>query len=79
MTMGDFDDECIHGMDPAWCSVCLKGPATYSFKEPTVLPEGPAFPARFPGDCPGCNLPVVEGQIIRKWSDERYRHQGCTP
>jgi hypothetical protein len=66
--------ECIHGIDPTWCSTCLHGPD--QAEKPALLAT---FTARYPGHRDGCNLPITEGQTIERWSDDSYRHEGCAP
>jgi hypothetical protein len=88
---GQQTAECIHGLDtPAWCSICRHGPTA---PRAGLHPDTPdddceqmsqllcdgVFGARHPGHCPGCNLPIHVGQPIARWSDRRYRHDGCTP
>ena len=64
--------DCIHGLDTGWCSLCLHtaGPIEVVTVEAT-------FPAKFDGDCPACNLPIMVGQTIHKLSNDRYIHKGC--
>ena len=71
------ETECIHGMDPAWCSLC-KAPIVGESKADILIDNGP-YQARYDGQCPSCDLPIHEGQLIYRWTDERYRHEGCTP
>ena len=35
------------------------------------------FPARFAGQCPECDLPIVEGERIVKTTRDRYLHSRC--
>lgn len=42
-------------------------------------PEGPVFEARHGGQCPDCNLPVRPGERVRKWTNQRYYHEDCSP
>jgi hypothetical protein len=69
-----MSEECKHGLDPQWCSICLHG-----------LPKRDAITVEFvmtakhPGQCHACNLPVAEGQRIAKLSNETYVHVGCRP
>lgn len=62
--------ECIHGLEPAWCSICRTSPHEIRDAEPI----GSGFTAQFDGHCPDCNLPVRPGESIRRWSDDSYRH-----
>ena len=69
---------CAHGMpSPASCVTCIEdGPvAPPTRSEPVTVVA--TFRARFDGQCPGCNLPIVPGQIAHILSDERRVHQGC--
>lgn len=65
-------DECMHGLPAGTCSSC---------KHPLTAPAAPTvehtFIARRDGHCPGCNLPISEGDHIAKMSDETYRHRWC--
>lgn len=68
-------DECPHGLDARWCSICLHG-----IPKPEPAPTIEAtFTARFDGYCQGCHLPVSKGQRIHKLSNDTYRHEGCQP
>lgn len=52
------DEECIHGMDSSWCSLCRHP------KSETHMIEMRTIKAKFNGQCPTCNLPIYEGQFI---------------
>lgn len=68
-------DECPHGMeDPAWCSLCKRGPT-----KPEPVTVVARFPARYDGQCPGCDLPIKVGQLVAKLSNDTYVHEGCAP
>jgi len=66
-------DDCRHGLDPRTCSACLGKPPLG--QEPEVAER--VFAAKFPGDCPGCNLPIHVGERIAGTSRGRYLHEGC--
>ena len=70
---------CAHGMpSPASCIVCMdEGNIAPGWEGPGPEAMGRPFPAKFDGDCPGCDLTIHEGQSIRRWSDARYRHEWC--
>jgi hypothetical protein len=73
MSAAAYHDECLHGMNPAWCSHCL------ARSRPPVVPvPGPPFLARVDGHCSGCNLPIHPGQVIRR-AGARYLHERCEP
>lgn len=67
------DEECPHGLDSRWCSICLHG-VSKPPEQPTVEAT---FAARFDGYCSPCNLPISAGQVISKLSDGRYVHKEC--
>ena len=70
----DEDDECKHGLDPRWCSLCLQhGPA-----KPEPVEVVAVFRARYDGDCPACDLPIRPGEMAAKLSNERTVHKWCT-
>lgn len=73
--------ECTHGMPtPASCFECMEdGPVAPPTRNVPETVDGPAFAANWPGECPGCDRPIVVGQTIRATSRGRYVHQGCTP
>lgn len=80
MVADDDGDECIHGLDPRWCGVCLHGPA----KDPVAQHEperaGDRFTAGFEGHCRECDLPIKPGQTITKLTpSDRYVHGDCAP
>ena len=70
---------CTHGMpSPASCIVCMdEGNVDPGMPDLGPEPMGRPFPAKFDGHCDGCNLPISAGQRVRRWSDAKYRHQGC--
>lgn len=75
--------ECEHGSDPQSCPPCRAAAGKPS--KPAVLAStlGEPFAARFAGQCPGCNLPIREGQRIRSlsttWQETMWVHVGCEP
>ncbi len=69
------DEECIHGLTAATCALCKHGPSK---------PSGPpqievTFKAKFEGECPDCRTPIHVGDIVHRYSNERYYHEGCSP
>lgn len=68
---------CDHGMPtPASCIDCMdEGNIAPVRREPVTVEA--RFPARFPGQCPGCNLAIHEGEQIVRMSDDTYRHGRC--
>lgn len=74
MAAPDSMEECIHGMETAWCVMC-NGRAAHEAKAPADAPR--VFHSKFEGQCPGCNLPIQVGQLIA-WMPERpARHKDC--
>lgn len=72
---------CTHGMPtPAACVDCmLDGPVAPPKRAPRVAVVGVPSPARFPGHCNGCNLPICVGDAIVRLSNDTYRHERCAP
>ena len=73
MTAGTV--ECIHGLDPRGCTICIHG---VSRPEPVTVVYGP-LEASLGGQCSECDLPVVAGQMIVYLSTGRWVHDGCQP
>ena len=69
------DDECIHGLGPIAACVLCNGRA----KREAEAVRWVTFFARWPGHCPGCNLPIVEGQMIAWHQGAAAHHDGCQP
>lgn len=71
---------CPHGEPhPSACPECVD---TTPVPAPVEEPErasGYAFEARWPGQCPGCDLPISPGQSVKRTSRRRYFHERCTP
>lgn len=62
------EEECKHGMDPAWCSICKapekKRAEQWSGSSTPVLHDGDVV-ARFDGVCAAeCGRPIEEGDAI---------------
>lgn len=73
---------CDHGMpSPGSCLDCMDEgmlPPPPPPKKPKAI--GYRIPARYPGHCRGCNLPITVNQFIRAVSDgSGYVHDGCEP
>jgi hypothetical protein len=69
--------ECIHLLDAATCSICNGRDAR---EKADAIPKVEAtFQARFAGECPECEFPIHEGQVVHRLSTGRYVHQGCQP
>lgn len=69
------EDECPHGLDARWCSICLHG-ITKPEPPPTIEAT---FRSRYDGHCPTCNLPITVGEVIHRLSNDRYVHEDCRP
>lgn len=72
-------DECPHSpaLTPDTCSLCKQADQPDRSRHLTNT-----FPARYDGQCPGCNLPISVGQIIvMAWTgedgDRKAYHKGC--
>lgn len=70
-----MDDECIHGLMPISCSICLHG---ISKAQPPATIEA-TFKARYDGICPDCKQNIDAGEVIHKLSTGAYVHDGCQP
>lgn len=74
-------DECIHGLNQAWCSTCKTA------NQPAIVTYGGAALARFPAVCPSCTTPIEIGDLIvgrtvtraGQTVDSGWVHQECTP
>lgn len=73
--MADLPEECIHSivLTPEECTLCRQAPLVKTHPNS----PGVTFPARLPGQCPSCDLPIQVGQHITRWDDGRYRHSWC--
>ena len=77
------DLECPHSiaLTRDTCSICIEGPRTAEIQ---VTPVGPPLEAKYIGTCPCCHFPIRPGQLIRRYSNDRYYHASpseapCTP
>lgn len=71
---------CAHGMpSKGACVECMYDEGLGGEPVEPLTLIGSPFPAQFPGDCPGCNLPIYKGEPIARRSDDRYVHEGCAP
>lgn len=73
--------DCSHGMpDPKSCFECMEDGPVAPPTKPTVPTLVATFNATYPGDCPGCLVPIRVGDRIGSWTDGRYRHAvWCEP
>jgi hypothetical protein len=70
--------ECIHGMQPDWCSLCRKlpDPDVELASRPRPTGPGPWFEARWPSRCP-CGEPIRGGDEIRADGQGQYTGRCC--
>lgn len=67
------DEECIHGIWPAdVCTIC-----NGKDRAETTEAHWRMFPAKYPGHCHGCDLPISVGQRIAWQEDSPVYHEGC--
>jgi hypothetical protein len=66
------EDECPHGLDARWCTICLHG-----VTRPQPVTVVATFLAMLEGQCPGCDLPIYVGQVLHKMSNGPVVHKGC--
>jgi hypothetical protein len=64
--------ECIHGLDDDWCAICKHGPDRPA---PEIVEY--KFKARYDGQCPACNLPIMVGQSCARTTRGRTVHDRC--
>lgn len=79
-------DECIHGLGPvAHCTICNgRDQADFlaTFNGEQHHPR--VFQAKYPGQCPGCDLPIMVGQSVA-WLPRASNthnpifHEACWP
>lgn len=73
-------DLCDCGADLRGCCIdCLTGKPPERPNPPADRPDavGPAWPAKWPGHCSGCNTAIHEDQPIRRMTDGTYQHERC--
>lgn len=71
---GVSDDECMHLLDPATCTLCNGHDKRERGRKPVAL--GRSFPARFDGWCGGCGGDIETGESIVR-TDDGYVHVHC--
>lgn len=68
------DEECIHGIPEAFCTYCNGREK----REAVARAEQPrTFRASYDGQCPGCNLPIVRGQMVAWLPERQATHEEC--
>jgi hypothetical protein len=70
---------CIHEMEPAGCAWCrtVPAPPASPFSKPAGAGIGPAFTARYDGECAGCGESFETGDTIRAVDHGGYIHDEC--
>lgn len=71
---------CAHGMPtPASCVDCMYEGNVPPAPPPEVerINQG-SFIAKWDGQCPDCNLPIVHGQWLVRSTHGRYFHEHCS-
>jgi hypothetical protein len=68
------DSECIHGMEYG-CSICSGKDVRRRESEGIEY----SYRAKYEGQCPGCDLPIVVGQQCVKTTRGRNLHADCLP
>ena len=75
-TIDQDADECIHGIYPASsCSICNGN----QHERVLLAQDWRTFPAKYDGNCAGCDLPISVGQWIVWRPDSPTYHDGCEP
>ena len=73
--LSDMDEqgECIHGIWPASvCTVC-----NGKDRKAETEVHWRTFPAKYAGQCAGCDLPINVGDIIAWQEGQPIYHEGC--
>jgi hypothetical protein len=66
-------EECIHGLDPSWCGVCLDK----TRPKPAPVEIGPAIAAKYSGRCTfKCGGDIEPGDRIVS-VDLAWAHEAC--
>lgn len=68
-------DECKHGMVPAWCAAC-RGLVDESYSSAHI---DYTFEAKYAGKCAGCGKPFAEGVTVGKTTDGDIIDKRCFP
>lgn len=63
------------GGPPEWCSICRHGATRKPHR--AYLADSHAYPARFDGQCPACNLPIHVGAPIVHTTAGVFVHDTC--
>lgn len=61
MTVAPGEEECKHGINPQWCSLCLH-PGVSAVRDHIEA----TFEARYTGNCPDCHEPIEKGDVVHK-------------
>lgn len=73
--------ECEHFgrmIFPSECALCSGAAAKLADEQQAAAVER-TFAARWPGQCPACNLPITVGQMIRWQPGLQVIHEECAP
>jgi hypothetical protein len=70
------DIECVHGMEYG-CSICSGKDRASKRAEAEEVEFG--YRAKYEGQCPECDLPIVVGQQCVKTTKDRNLHADCLP
>jgi alkyl hydroperoxide reductase subunit AhpF len=68
------EQECIHLLDPATCTLC-NGRAKREADAARAVVR--IFGARYTGQCKACDGPIYPGRRIAELGDGSYVHEDC--
>lgn len=79
LELEDSSEECIHGLgDKSACTICSGKDARQRTADAEAV-EWRVFPAKYPGHCYGCNLPINVGDRIAWKEGVAPLHEDCRP
>lgn len=77
------DDDCLHGLDPRWCSICLHGVKREQPYRPETHQRGPragdhiTMRAKFDSRCSKCGGEISAGDTISLESTDDDQRWVC--
>ena len=68
-----MEDECLHGLEASWCSICIHGIERPSIEEAVITRT-----AKFDGFCPVCRSSIYkDSDTIILTTKNRWIHKDC--
>lgn len=73
------DDECIHGLTPATCTMCKSRVVKQALHSGQLPRDVMVYEAHMDSRCPGCGGHIGAGERIYKRRDEpNFECESCT-